>query len=344
MRIEVLEPEHTEDYDRFLDAHEGSLFYQSSTYKTFLELLLGCEEQYLVARERGRICGALPLTYTGTPQGFVYNSLPYYGSNGGIIADCPHAYEELVLAYNEIASGGTTISATIMSNPFVEQDASGIRHNYTDSRIAQFTNIGIRDHDRDALLARIAPSARRNIAKATREGVTVEIDPSQMDHVRRIHQRNMRTIGVSPKDDGFFDLVLCHFVPGRDFDLYVARKDGIVIAGLLLFYFNRTVEYHTPAVEESFRSTQPLALILITAMTEASRRGFTLWNWGATRSSQIGVYRFKRKWGATERSYCYYTQLNQASILDWPLTRIRDTFPHFFVVPSSALRTGGTGG
>jgi lipid II:glycine glycyltransferase (peptidoglycan interpeptide bridge formation enzyme) len=134
-------------------------------------------------------------------------------------------------------------------------------------------------------------------------------------------------------------------MPGKDFDLYVAKKDGRVIAGLLIFYFNQMVEYYTPAIDSDCASIQPLSLLLITAMAEASRRKFVWWNWGGTWTSQTGVYRFKKKWGALERNYYYYTQLNTDAILSWSSTKILGTFPNFFVVPFSALNTiGGTNG
>ena len=41
-----------------------------------------------------------------------------------------------------------------------------------------------------------------------------------------------------------------------------------------LFYFNQTVEYFTPAIDSKYRSLQPLPLILITAMTDASIRKY----------------------------------------------------------------------
>jgi hypothetical protein len=61
------------------------------------------------------------------------------------------------------------------------------------------------------------------------------------------------------------------------------------------------------------------------------------WNWGGTWESQTGVFRFKRKWGAVAKPFCYYTQLNDRSLLTWPRERFVQEFPHFFVVPFSAL-------
>ncbi len=74
-------------------------------------------------------------------------------------------------------------------------------------------------------------------------------------------------------------------------------------------------------------------------MADASRRGFEWWNWGGTWESQVGVYRFKKKWGADERRYDYHIQLNDASVLSWPREKILETFPNFYVAPFSALKT-----
>jgi len=344
MRIEPLCSERTEAYDRYLLGQDGSLFYYSSKYKNFLKHLLGCEEEYLLAVQDGAIHGVCPLMYLAGKAGRVYNSLPYYGSNGGIMADNSDAYALLASAYRAIAASASTLSSTIISNPLADQDASAIPFNYADSRVGQFTSIAFRENQWDEILACVDASARRNIKKAMREAIIVERDPSQLDRLRELHQDSMASIGGHPKADEFFRKVPEHFDPGVDYDLYVARLDGAVAAALLVFYFNKTVEYYTPAVAAEFRSMQPLALIIITAMAEAARRGFVWWNWGGTWTSQLGVYRYKRKWAAIERKYRYYTQLNDDEILSWSQSQILSTFPNFFVVPFSALRAGVTHG
>jgi CelD/BcsL family acetyltransferase involved in cellulose biosynthesis len=341
IRIETLRPEFTENYDQYLLRHHGSLIYYCSKYKNFIKALLGCEEEYLLAVEDREIRGVLPLMFTERDGGRVYNSLPYYGSNGGILADNPEANDSLIEAHNKIALRPSTISTTIISNPFVRQEAAAIQHNYSDYRIGQFTNLSFGEDPWNELLAYIDSSARRNVQKAVREGVTVEIDLSAMVRLRDMHQANIEALGGLSKTKDFFALIPRHFTPGEDYDLYVARKEGHVIAGLLLFYFNRTVEYITPAIDHEYRSVQPLSLVLMTAMSEAARRGFTCWNWGGTWVSQTGVYRFKKKWGAVERDYHYYTQLNDITILEWPQEKILDAFPGFYVAPFSALKPEG---
>lgn len=338
IRIEKLRSELSEGYDEYLLRSPETLFYYSSKYKDFLRSLLGCGEEYLLALEEDRICGVLPLMFAERDEKRVYNSLPFYGSCGGIVAENEHAYSALSDAYRDIVRSDTTISSTIVENPFAERKANGLPSNLSDYRIAQFTGIEFSADHRGKIIARIDSSARRNIMKAMREGVTVEIDHSQLPRLREMHQDNIRAIGGLPKSDEFFALIPKHFAPDQDFNVYVAKKDGLVVAGLLLFYFNQTVEYFTPAVDAEYRTIQPLSLILIEAMTDASRRGFVWWNWGGTWKSQDGVYRFKKKWGAVEGRYNYYTQLNDVSLLEWPQDRILETFPNFYVTPFSALK------
>jgi CelD/BcsL family acetyltransferase involved in cellulose biosynthesis len=339
LKIEKLRPELAEEYDRFLLSRPETLFYCYSRYKDFLKDLLGCEEDYLLAVEGQDIRGTLPLMYLEREGKRVYNSLPFYGSNGGIVGSDAQARQELRAAYTAIARAETTASATVINSPFADAEDLTLPHNLLDSRIGQFTRIAFSSEHREQIMAAIDSSARRNVSKAAREGVTVGIDHSQLDRLREMHQANIAAIGGIPKTERFFNLIPKHFAPGRDFDLYVAKKEGLVIAGLLLFYFNKTVEYITPAIDADYRTFQPLSLILIEAMTDASKRGFAWWNWGGTWNTQMGVYRFKKKWGAVERHYNYYIQLNDASILEWPQGKILETFPNFYVTPFSALKT-----
>lgn len=337
MVVRCLAPEENEWYDQYLTRQQCSLFYHSSKYKAFLRELLGCEEQYLLAVESNSIKGVLPLLFMESGGRRIYNSLPYYGSNGGIISDSEGARQKLTEAYNDIALSSSTVSMTIITNPLCNQDLRGFVHNFEDCRIGQFTPLTTTDAD---ATSSIEASARRNVKKAMASGVSIGRDGSQISRLREMHQANITAMGGIPKTNAFFDLVPKFFSEGVDYDLFVARRDGITIAALMVFYFNKTVEYFVPAIDAEHRSMQPLALILMTAVAEARQRGFLRWNWGGTWPTQTTLYRFKRKWGAVDRPYTYYTQLNDPSILMKSKTELLTEFSNFYVVPFSALCSG----
>ena len=337
--VDVLAPHAAEEYERFLLTRRGSLVYQTIRFRDFLKELLQCGERYLVATVDGEIRGALPLLYADGPAGRVYNSLPYYGSNGGVMADREEVAHELTGAYSEIVHERGTLASTIVANPFDDSPFVVPPHKLQDVRISQATELPASSGDAEAAIyAVVESSARRNVAKARKEGIVVEADAAAVGELQAMHVAGMEAIGGLAKTPRFFELLGKHFRPGTDYDIYVARRDGKALAALLVFYFNRTVEYYTPASDPDARALQPLSVVLVQAMTDAAARGFTSWNWGGTWQSQGGVYQFKKKWGAREENYLYYTELNDESILNRPASEIVGMYPGFFVVPFAALR------
>jgi Acetyltransferase (GNAT) domain len=327
-----------EAWDAFLTQCAGGLVYYSSRYRNLLVEELGCEPEYLVARDGGEIRGVLPLMWSDDAGDRVLNSLPYYGSHGAPLATSSDAERALIEAWNDRAADSRTVAATMVANPFRGADALEPDHNLTDRRISQVTALPD-DPDAERILSLVESSARRNVRRAARAGIEVEADPSAWSDLYEIHGANMSAIGGLPKSRRFFDAVTRHLRAGEDFDLWVARLDGEMIAGLLVLHFNRVSEYFTPATRHEHRSDQPLALILVKAMTEAVRKGSRLWNWGGTWSTQDGVYRFKRKWGAKEGDYRYFIRVNDRSLLEASPEELRERFPHFYVAPFSALRS-----
>ena len=340
MEVDILTLHNEPAYEQYIVSEEGALLYHSVKYRKLLKELLGCGDRYLVAAEGDRICGVLPLMYAERNGVRVYNSLPYYGSNGGILSSSAPARDALLEAYNAIASEESTASSTVVENPFTARHG-GFKHTHTDARISQYTALSRKFVNREDLMMQIDASGRRNVKKAIDSGVRVEIDNTKLNVLCDIHQENMQVLGGLAKTSSFFSLIPRVFQAGTDFNLYVARIDGALVAGLLLFYYNRTVEYFTPAIDATVRSLQPLSLILVTAMSDAARMGNTRWNWGGTWKSQEGVYQFKKKWGAVEEEYSYYTQLSDLSILHWSKERVLQEFPGFYVVPFTELKAKG---
>ncbi len=158
-----------------------------------------------------------------------------------------------------------------------------------------------------------------------------------MEFIRDIHKENMAAIGGKPKPDRFFALVERHFLPETDYNIYTASKNGRLIAGLLVFYFNRTVEYFTPVVEAEFRNLQPLSLLIYHAMIEAAQRGLTWWNWGGTWVTQEGVYRFKKRWGTIDKEYTYYTKINNPDIYKKTKEDLLRHYDYFYVIDFNKL-------
>lgn len=333
MHVETLSPAESDALLPFLAEHTDSMLYYSPGYLRLLEELLRGEAGVLVAREGDRVLGMLPWMRRGK----ILNSLPFYGSHGGILSLDPAATTELAGAWKELATSPDTAAATLVENPYHAPAEAELPATHVDDRLGQITPLPGGDDREEELWKAISSRARGTVRRAEREGVSVTRDDDDLDTLERFHREGMEKIGGLAKPPEFFRAIPRHFRVGEDYRIYYALRDGAKVAGLLLFYSGGTVEYFTPASDLAHRNAQPLPAILAEAMADATRRQFRHFNWGGTWRSQEGVYRFKEQWGAREHTYRYLTQVNDGSLLERTPAELLAEHPHFYVVPFSAL-------
>ena len=341
MKVVPLSESYNDAYDDFLNRTDAALLYHTRKYKALLEHLLGCESHYWLAVKEGKVEGVLPLMATRGPYGEVINSLPFYGSIGGVLAGSRLALETLCRKYEDVIRDVGVAASTMVTNPFDHSYSGLISYDFVDKRIGQVTDLpgGSGDTVSDEIFRSIDGSARRNIKKAARCGIDVSVENNAVNFLHRVHVDNMKTIGGKSKPVIFFELLKKIFVADEDYRIYVARTvgDREPVAALLVFYFKETVEYFIPATVHSYRERQPMAAILWRAMCDAGTMGYRWWNWGGTWESQKGVYRFKKKWGARDIMYQYYIKLNNMRILKDSPGGLERYYKYFYVVPFSAL-------
>lgn len=360
VRVEALAAGREGEYEELLHSNESALIYASLRYRRFLKSVLGdaARDCYLVATEGGRVVGALPAFVRLNPaRGNVLNSLPFYGSHGGVIvspaaADADVVKEELVRAFDSLAREQAAVASTLISNPLAPEEdfyERGTGYDLRDARTGQFTPLpghpagesaaGV-DAAGDALMAAFHQKTRNAVRKAQKSGVRVSHSDSfeALRTLAAIHHENMAAIGGPSKPWEVFESIRASFEYERDYRVYLAETDGAVVSALLLFYFNGTVEYFTPATRESHRALQPASLLIYEAMADAARRGFRLWNWGGPGPSQPHIYNFKKRWGTVDRPYFYYTKVFDDSILSRSKSELLGEYPYFYVVPFGGLR------
>ena len=341
MIIENLDKSSYEAYDQFIRKHPELLLYYSLNYKKLLESFLTCDSEYLIAKnEKNEIQGILPLMKKEGKYGSVYNSLPFYGSNGGVFGVNDKAIDSLLTRYNEIASSDKTACSVYIENPFYKINHGVPLYNYLDHRIGQISPIAFNDKVEEALMNSFHTKTRNMVRKSQKSEFKVQINNKGWDFLIRTHHENMESIGGKEKPSAFFEDVKRCFQPDTDFAIYEAVLDSQPIASMLIFKFNCCIEYFTPVIKQEFRSLQPLSSLIYNAMIDASKAGFKYWNWGGTWSSQEGVYRFKSRWNAKDLKYTYYIRLNNKEILNATAADVLEAYPYFYLVPFSELNQG----
>jgi hypothetical protein len=340
MRIEILSPTHAERYERFLLTHPETLLYVSWRYQSLLLDVLCCRQQTMLAIDADdNILAALPLMAIEGPFGTVINSLPFYGSNGALIGEDPRARAALIVAYERLTQAPGMAASTIIENPLAIGCADELTFDFTDERIGQFSPLPFVGNEDLVLMQSFHYKTRNMIRKAERQGVEVSVDNNAMSFLQCVHHENMLHMNGLAKPQRFFDSIARYFRSEQDYRLYVAHLKGELVAALLVFFYNRTVEYYTPVIRNEYRDSQALSAIIFRAMRDAAAKGYSWWNWGGTWRSQHGVYRFKSRWGTRDMPYRYYTRVHNPLIMKSSSAELLAGYPSFFTVPFSALST-----
>lgn len=339
--IEIVEGAGSDELRAYILLNPRTLMYAEPRFLNLITNHLCANLFWMLARRNGLIVGLLIFVVKDGPLGPVFNSLPYYGSNGGVIQAEVDVSSKAALidAFYEMAINQGAISATIITNP-LENDAefyeSKISYDFRDERIGQFTHFPGRIED---LIKSFDDPRPRNIRRAINMGVTVSRGGVEsIEFLYRTHVANMAAIGGTAKSREFFNAIPNYLNKG-DWAIFTALLDGKPVAALLVFYFNCTVEYFTPVIVELHRSTQALPLIIFKAMCDAMTKGYVNWNWGGTWLSQGGVYDFKKRWGTREYPYYYYTRVMDKGLVFCESKFLLEHYSGFFLIPFRELRT-----
>jgi len=348
MKIDILDKKYEEKYEDFLLRSEKSLFFVSNKYRLFLKELLKAKDCYFLAvDDNDNITGALPaFLKENEKHGNVLNSLPFYGSNGGIIEyeNNVEVKKTLLNALYDYAKENNCVSTTIITSPFEDNPdfyEENALYNYKDSRIGQLTPLPeVSDNIGDDLFKMFDGTKRTDIRKAIKHNLQVNSEYSRdsLEFLMNTHKENMLSINGTPKTEEFFEFIPSYFEYEKDYKIYTAFLSENPISTMLVFYYNKTAEYFCPAVVEEYRTYQGLSLLIFEAMKDAVKKDCKWWNWGGTWSSQCGVYDFKKKWGTQDFPYYYYVRVFDEKIKTLSKKTLLKEYPNFYVLPFSALK------
>lgn len=347
--IEVVElsPELEDGYARFVAEDAGAMIYGTLEYRNFLRHAVGGEPCYLVARSADRIVGVLPSFIVRHHRfGAVINSLPWYGSHGGcqLAADAPHARRALLQAFSRTLPGDLAFSTMVLTpaeTDHVDEYRDILSTGITDSRIGQVTVLPqCGPGEVEQCLEAVCLQKTRNLIRKSRHqgfDVAPGDDDGGWAFLHETHSANLQAIGGKAKPWSHFAAIRTT-IPAAWRQLLLVTLANQPVAALLLFRYNRTVEYVTPVIKQEFRSLQPLSFAIWRAMIDAVRDGFRYWNWGGTWPSQETLHHFKAGWGAEDRPYQYVITASPAGLEAWTACRseLLDAFPYYFLYPFTA--------
>jgi hypothetical protein len=210
----------------------------------------------------------------------------------------------------------------------------------TDTRVGQVTRLPDDGPQVEQRLEALLRQKTRNLVrKARMQGF--ELANGDTDAGWRFlyetHLENLTAMGGRPKPPAHFE-AMRHSIPVGWRRVLETRLAGTPVASVLLFKFNKTVEYVTPVVKREYRSMQPLSFAIWHGMLEAVGEGYRHWNWGGTWASQGTLHHFKAGWAAADLPYYYLVRATAGALSAWRRQPAEwsAAFPYYYVFPHDA--------
>ena len=155
----------------------------------------------------------------------------------------------------------------------------------------------------DLLHAAFRPQTRRNIAKADRSGVRVELraDAEAVEVLHSLHvglrKRKYRLL-AQPRD--LFSRIWKAFAPDDAIRTGIASVDGVPVAAAMYLVWQDTVYYKFGASRADSLAVRPNDALHWQLIRWAAGRGLRALDWGLSDLDQPGLVAYKRNWASEE--------------------------------------------
>jgi hypothetical protein len=221
-----------------------------------------------------------------------------FGVYGGIVSDNKLLQDQQNQIYRHLT--GIKGSLSVNSNPFSEYV---LPDHFT--RKDGFTQVFLLQHEEDSHYRRLSRGAKSNLNQAGKMGVTVRTarTEKEISTYYTIYQDTLRRWGDATLLKYPEELFLNIFkIAGDSAKIWLAEKDGKIIAGAVIFYWNNIVLYwHGVALQDYF-SCYPNNMLHMEIIKDATAKGYRYYDFGPS-GGQEGVVWFKKSFGAEKREF-----------------------------------------
>lgn len=154
----------------------------------------------------------------------------------------------------------------------------------------------------DSLVERFDSSLRRNVRRAERNGLTfrVERDDATLASFYRLHVATRRKQGVPVQPRSFFANLYELLIRSKLGEIAVVRWQDQIVAAAVLLQFHATLVYKYGASDPHLLHLRPNDFLFFHMIRHAASIGMRQLDFGTSECAQLGLRRFKAKWGAEE--------------------------------------------
>jgi hypothetical protein len=209
---------------------------------------------------------------------------------GGLIADGELGPEHIEAVYTGLM-GHRTNEVTVIGNPYARWEMP--KAFLTSLMFTQSLRLA---GEFKPVWQGFSRGNKSNIKKAIRSGLDIGLAESEDDYRQYYHayQESLTRWGERATSRYPFELFRAMKECSRErVKLWLVRKAGAVIGGIVMFYHNRHAVYWHGAFIEAFFEYRPSNLVHVEAIRDACERGFEWYDFNPSGGHE-GVVRFKQ--------------------------------------------------
>ena len=310
-KYQILDADSKEEWDEFVTKHKDSNFLQSWDFYVFYQDL-GRQVVRRVIKQNGKIVAAYAGEVEPAKRG------RHLAIAGGPTLDWQN--QKLVeLIFEDMAKVGKKLHCVFVRvRPQLElsNESEQIFKSAGFRKAPMYLSVefaGVLDLNKseDEILAGMRQRLRRALRKAEKNEITIEksTDPSAIKDFYEIELQTAKRHSFFAFSEKFLTKQFAAFAKNNEAVLYIAKKDGEILAENFMIFYGNEASYHYGVSSELGTKYSGAPLLHMEAMRDARKRGITRYNfWGIvgeeeTKHRFYGVSVFKRGFGVAELKY-----------------------------------------
>jgi len=288
-----------DEWQSYVDSVPGASQYHGLEWREIWQRTFGHKSWYLMARDRGRVRGVLPIVEMQSSLfGHFFVSLPFL-DYGGILADTPDCEAALATAGADLAvkrgARHIELRQSIAAANLTDAGWTLRRH-----KAALVVNLSA---DQERIWSNLSSRLRGKIRKAAKSGAVFSVEGIEaLGDFYRVFGLNMRDLGTPVYSADFFQNILRS---AKDAAILLVRREGRAVAGAIALRRGERIELPWICSDYAQTSHQVNEFLYWSSIKWAYGVGARELNLGRC-SIDSGTYRFKMQWNPEVRPLFWY--------------------------------------
>lgn len=316
IEIEYLSNDNEDVWGDFSEKESHAGVWHTLEWRDVLADEYGFKPQYIMAKDRGEVCGILPLFQIKSPiTGNRVGSLPF-SYHCGPVATSDEAYLSLIGEAQHISDG---LGCKYLEMKMLGKlpDAVVKKGNLIENRYFNTSILDLSSNPDDNWKKLDSRRTRWAVNKAVRSEVQIrtETDLSDLKAHHKLKIQTRKKHGSPAPSLKFFKSIMDKFEDKGMVKLWVAEHEGQVISTLMFYTYKDVVMPAYIASDDAYNSFMPNNLLYWKSIEWGCNNGFKYFDFGRTEPNNETLLSFKRKWGCNNFKIPYYYYPNQPNLM-----------------------------